>query len=42
MSLYNRNDEEEESFLFELSMLSNDLSKELFIKNNPFEIAKEK
>lgn len=42
MSLYNRNDKEEESFLFELSMLSNDLSKELFIKNNPFEIAKEK
>ena len=42
VALYNRNDNEEEHFLFELSMLSDNLSKELFVKNNPFENTKEK
>lgn len=42
ITLYSQNDYKEEYFLDDLSMLSNNLSKELFVKNNPFENAKEK
>lgn len=40
--LYPCKENVEESFLFDLSMLSSNLSKELFIKDNPIDFPKEK